>query len=185
MRGIGCVQCPLSFCVILLKFNPLGIVLSENADFDQNRSEITSIIKDGMVIPIHSTGEDGKPKIDYVINSDDAFYQTKNISSPMFGLMVEAVETLNVLVDDAEYNMSAPRAAVIKKQGKAIVNKVLKLSISAKSSENIKDNKSGGSSLTDKYLKRSSERIIDLKGEMKKAGFMGIFGDKEAEKATD
>lgn len=163
----------------------LNIVLSENVDFDQNRSEITSLIKDGMIMPIHTTGEDGKPTTEYIINSADAFWQTKNISSHRFGLMAEAVEYLDVLMDDAIYNMSGPRAEVIMKQGKAIVNKVLKLSISAKSSENMKDKKSGGSSLTDKYLKRSSERIIDLKGDMKKAGFMGIFGEKEAERATD
>lgn len=159
--------------------------MSENTEFDQNRSEFTSMVKDGMIVPITHKGEDGKPKTEYIINPDSAYWKTHNINSWRFGLAAEAVEYLDALADDAEYNMSEPMAKTIKGQIQRLVNDVLKRSIDAKSSEAMKDQKSGGTSMMDKYLKRSSERIIDLKGEMKKAGMMGIFGNKEAERADD
>lgn len=157
---------------------------SDDNSFDQNRLEITSMIKDGMVIPVTYLGPDGKPKTDHIINPKQARWKTQSINSHRFGLCAEAVEYLDVLGDDAEYNMSQPRADVVKKQIKALVNDVLKNSIDAKSSEAMIDAKSGGTSMMDKYLKRQKESIIDLKGEMKRSMFAGVFGNKKAEEES-
>lgn len=156
--------------------------MGDENDFEQNRADITSIIKDGMIKPIYSQNEDGSQKIDYVIDSKSAFWKTHSINSDRFGLMAEAVEYLDTLGDDAEYNMSAPRAAIMQKQISALVNNVLKKSIDAKSSESMRDKRSAQTTMVDKYLKRSQERIIDLKGEAKNSILAGIMGNKEAER---
>ena len=158
--------------------------MSENTDYEQNRSDITSIIKDGMIKPIEVTGADGLPKLDYVIDSKSAYWKTHNINSDRFGLLAEAVEYLDVIGDDAKYNMSAPRALVLKTQISALVNNVLKKAIDAKSSETMRDKRSAQTSMVDKYLKRSQERIIDLKGDAKKSLLSGILG-RESEKAEE
>ena len=55
--------------------------MGDENDFEQNRADITSIIKDGMIKPIHSSNEDGTPKIDYVIDQESAYYKSQSINS--------------------------------------------------------------------------------------------------------
>lgn len=158
--------------------------MSENTDYEQNHKDITSILKDGMAKPEIVEGKDGRPEIIWKINEKSAWWKTHNINSSRFGLLGEAVEYLDTLGDDAQYNMSKPRAELISKQIKAVVNNVLKLSIDAKSSETMRDSRTAQTSLTDKYLKNKQERVIDLKGQAKASLLDGIFG-RESEKIAD
>ena len=151
-------------------------------DYEQNVHDITSMTKDGMITTVDSVGPDGLPKKDYIINPKLAYYSTQSINSDRFGLCVEAIEDLDVLGEEAKYHMSEPRAAVMNAQIKLWVNDVMKNSIAGKSSETMRDKRTAQTSRVDKYLKRSQERIIDLKGDMKQKGMVGLFGSKEAER---
>lgn len=151
-------------------------------DYEQNVHDITSMIKDGLIIPVQVTGPDGQPRTDYIVSPKGAFYRTQSVNSDRFGLAVEAVEDFATLAQEAKYHMSEQRAAVLEVQMLAYYDNVLKNSISAKSSETMRDKRSAQTSLIDKYLKRSQERIIDLKGEAKRSIWAGIVGQKEAER---
>lgn len=142
-------------------------------------------MKDGMVVPVTVEGPDGNPVIEWRIKSKSAWWKTHNINHHAFGLAAEAVEYLFVVGQDARHSMSAPRAMVMEKQITELVEDVLKLSIDAKSSESMRDGKNAQTSVIDKYLRNKQERVIDLKGELKKSMFAGVFGDKEAERASD
>lgn len=159
--------------------------MSEQTDYEQNHKDITSILKDGMSVPEIIEGKDGNPVIAWKINEKSAWWKTHNINSSRFGLLGEAVEYLDTLADDAQYNMSKPRADIISKQIKGVVNNVLKLSIDAKSSETMRDTRTAQTSLTDKYLKNKQERVIDLKGEAKKSLLAGILGNESDRVSED
>lgn len=154
-----------------------------NSDYEQNHKDITSLLKDGLTMPVPVIGPDGQPAIEWRVDGKSAWWKTHNINSSRFGLLAESVESLEALANDAEYNMSAPRAAVIREQILGIVN-VLRKSIDAKSSETMRDKRTAQTSLTDKYLKNKQERVIDLKGEAKRSLMDAITG-KEAEKSTE
>jgi|APSaa5957512535_1039671.scaffolds.fasta_scaffold37161_3 hypothetical protein len=153
-----------------------------SSDFEQNQKDITSIMKDGMIVPVVVPGPDGQPTTEWRIKSKAAWWKTHNINHHAFGLAAEAVEYLFVLGQDAKHSMSGPRAQVMENQITELVEDVLKLSIDAKSSESMRDGNNAQTSVIDKYLRNKQERVIDLKGEMKKAGMMGLFGNKEAER---
>jgi hypothetical protein len=152
-----------------------------NSDYEQNQKDITSIMKDGMLFPAIVEGPDGNPITEWRIKSKSAWWKTHNINHHAFGLAAEAIEYVFVLGQDAKYHMSVPRAQVMELQITQLVDDVLKLSIDAKSSESMRDGKNAQTSVIDKYLRNKQERVIDLKGEMKKSMFEGVFGRKEAE----
>lgn len=156
----------------------------DTLSYEQDQRDFTTLLKDGMILPVKTIGEDGHEKITFVIDNKSAYWKTHNINSYRFGLLAEAVEYLDTLGDDAEYNMSKPRAEVIKKQINAIVHNILKKSIDAKSSETMRDGRNAQTSLTDKYLKRKQETVLDVHGEVKKSVLDSIFG-KKAEQASD
>jgi len=179
---LGRNQYPFYFYyIIIINIDLLGRIM-EGSDFEQNQKDITSIMKDGMIIGVPTKGPDGQSVTEFRINSKSAWWKTHNINHHAFGLAAEAVEYLAAIGHDAQYNMSGPRAAIMSAQIEELVDGVLKLSIDAKSSESMRDGKNAQTSVIDKYLKNKQERVIDLKGEMAKSGLAGIFGSKEAER---
>lgn len=159
-------------------------MVDDTISYEQDQKDFTTLLKDGMIIPIKSMGEDGNERITFAIDNKSAYWKTHNINSYRFGLLAESVEYLDTLGEDAQYNMSKPRADIIQKQIQALVNKVLKKSIDAKSSETMRDSRNAQTSLTDKYLKRKQETVLDIKGQVKDSIMDSIFG-KKAEQASD
>lgn len=157
--------------------------MSAESDYEVNHRDITSIMKDGMIVAVEKKGKDGKPEIEWRINDKSAWWKTHVINSPRFGLLAEALEDFATLINDCKYSMSAPRAAVVEKQLLGIVD-VYRRSIDAKSSETMRDGRNAQTALVDKYLRNKQERVYDIKDGLKKSFLDGILG-KESDKAAD
>ena len=153
----------------------------ENQDFSEmNHRDITAMIKDGMIKTVVTEGKDGKPEIELRIDDRSAWWKTHIINSSRFGRLARAVESFEALAHEAQYNMSAQRAAVIKEQVLKFVD-VERKAIDAKSSEAMRDGRNATTSLVDKYLKNKQERVLDVKGEVKRSLLDAVRG-KELER---
>ena len=153
------------------------------SDPEANRRDITTLLKDGLLKVVERKGKDGKPEYTYEVNNKSAWYKTHSINSAQFGLMAQYVEDFAAYEDTVKYHMSKPMADVLSLQIKNQAE-VLRLSIDAKSSETMRNNRNAQTSLVDKYLENRQERIIDVKGELKRSLSDMAMG-KEASQASN
>lgn len=155
----------------------------EDLDVETNRRDITTLLKDGMMEVIMIEGKDGKMVPSLQLKNKSAWYKTLNINSHQFGMMAEYLETFAMFANTVKYHMSKPMADVLSLQIKEFAE-ILRYSIDAKSSETMRNKRNAQTSMIDKYLENKQEKVIDLKGEMKRT-FGDMLMGKESEKATN
>ena len=155
----------------------------ENLDSDINHKDITTLLKDGLLRIVERSGKDGKTEISYEVNNKSAWWKTHSINYAGFGMMGEYLEDFESLAEFVYYRMSRPMAEVLAKQILKQADTV-RYSIDAKSSETMRDTRNAQTSLIDKYLANKQERILEMKGELKKSMMDTITG-KEAHRTTD
>jgi hypothetical protein len=155
----------------------------ENLDSDINHKDITTLIKDGILRVVTRQGKDGKMELTYEVNNKSAWWKTHSINYSGFGLMGEYLEDFESIAEFVFYRMSKPMADVLSKQ---ILRQAdtMRYSIDAKSSETMRDSRNAQTSLIDKYLANKQERVLDIKGELKRS-MMDMISGKEAHKATE
>lgn len=155
----------------------------ENLDNDINHKDITTLLKDGLLRIVERPGKDGKTEISYEVNNKSAWWKTHSINYAGFGMMGEYLEDFESLADFVTYRMSEPMAQVLSKQ---ILKQAdtIRYSIDAKSSETMRDKRNAQTSLIDKYLANKQERILEMKGELKRSLSDMALG-KEASRSTD
>src|SRR3990167_2068564 len=138
------------------------------SDPEANRRDITTLLKDGLLKVVEHKGKDGKIEYSYEVNNKSAWYKTHSINSASFGMMAQYVEDFASYEETVKYHMNKSMATVIALQIKNEAD-VLRLSIDAKSSETMRNDRNAQTSLVDKYLENRQERVIDVKGELKRS----------------
>lgn len=155
----------------------------QDFDNDTNRQSALTLLKDALSEIVMEKGKDDKPVATLQINSLAAWYKTQNINSWQFGMLAEYLEDFASHAETVQYSMSAPMAEVLSKQIKMQAN-VIRRAIDAKSSETMRNKRNAQTSLLDKLTENKQERVIDVKGELKRSIGDMMMG-KESAKATD
>lgn len=154
----------------------------EGSDPENNRRDVTSLLKDGLAEIVTVKGKDGKPQQILQIKNRAAWYKTHNINSDQFGMMAQYLEDFASYAKIVKHHMSKAMSDVLSSQINEEAD-IIRLSIDAKSSETMRNKRNAQTSLIDKYLENKQERVIDVKGELKRTLGDMIMG-KEAEKSA-
>jgi len=126
--------------------------------------------------------EDGKFKVERVINERRAWWQTHHIGTNSLGRFALERENLGNLFKNAAYHMTSYRADSLQKQG-LMLCQAYDYSIDAKSSECLRDNNNAQMTLLSMLAKAKTERQFSVKGEINKSVMDGILGRKANEQA--
>jgi len=127
--------------------------------------------------------EDGKTRIERVIDSRRGWWQTHHIASNQFGSLAKYREELGNLFKSASYHMTAHRAAPLVKLGMMFCESV-DYSMDAKSSESVKDVNNNHMTLLTLLAKAKTERQFNVKQELSKGILDGIIGKKADQQAN-
>lgn len=114
------------------------------------------------------------------LNPDIFYWKLHSVASNRFARMVLLVKLVEKKAEEAQYNMSKPRAQVLKKQI-LHVTEAYRRSIDAKSSETIlnKDNKQPNLINQIKSNVSRQEKVYSAKDEKTKSMLAGIIGRDE------
>jgi len=127
--------------------------------------------------------EDGKTRIERVIDSRRGWWQTHHIASNQFGSLAKYREELGNLFKSASYHMTAHRAAPLIKLGMMFCESV-DYSMDAKSSESVKDVNNNHMTLLTLLAKAKTERQFNVKQELSRGVLDGIIGKKADQQAN-
>lgn len=128
---------------------------------------------------------DGKEKLESEIDNEGIFWETQNVSSPYFGLFVQTYKDTEALKEDCYNHMSEPMARVFAGQIERHV-KPYRYGVEAKSSETVQDKHNNKPNLVDKIKENKLVRQYNVKDEVKRGMFAGLFGrDKERDMQND
>lgn len=118
---------------------------------------------------------DGTLSKTIMLDPEKAWWKTHLVNSPTFARFAYELKEFERLGEEANYYMSAERAAVLAAQIKAI-GKDWRYSIDAKSSESLRDYRNTQATLLDKMQKNRIEKAYTLRGDAKRSMFDGFLG---------
>lgn len=127
--------------------------------------------------------EDGKLRMERVIDERRGWWQTHHIASNQFGSLAKYREELGNLFKSAAYHMTSNRAAPLIKLGMMFCESV-DYSMDAKSSESVKDANNNHMTLLTLLSKAKTERQFNVKQELSKSVLDGIIGKKADQQAN-
>ena len=151
-------------------------------DADKNISDALDFLSDGCSYISEVEGENG-PEKRQMVDYDRIYYKTQLVNHPNFSRFVLELENFKLMAQQAQYNMSGPRAKQLSEDILAYVRS-FQLSIDAKSSETLRDKYNTQGALVHQLLSNKIEKSYNLKGETKKSfisGFLGRDGQEEGQ----